>query len=72
DMEDGPKKQERLQEFKVAQRLYLGRLPDGGVCLLMMDSKGRPRIRIAVDAEDSPLMEFLDEAGEVTYKFPAD
>jgi hypothetical protein len=53
-----------------AERLFVGRLESGEVCLYVMDSKGRPRIRLGIDAEDVPRMDFLNEAGEVAYSFP--
>lgn len=71
-MQDGPEKEEAMRRIREqhAQRLFLGRLETGEMCLFMMDTKGRPRIRIAVDAEDTPKMEFLDESGQVTYAVP--
>lgn len=51
-------------------RFFLGRERDGGVTLFMMDSKGRPRIRMRVDANDVPRLEFLDEEGKVSFSLP--
>jgi hypothetical protein len=50
-----------------ASRFFAGRAGDGSSCILLMDSKGRPRIRIAVDASDNPVIEVLDAKGEVTW-----
>ncbi|WP_268877595.1 hypothetical protein [Heyndrickxia camelliae] len=36
----------------------------------LSDSKGNPRIQMAVDENDVPRMEFLDEVGNVIYKLP--
>lgn len=69
---DDREKEAALQEIREqhAQRLFLGRLPTGEMCLYMMDSKGRARIRIAVDSQDVPKMEFFDEGGAVIYSVP--
>lgn len=53
-----------------ATRLRLGRVRSGDVGLFMSDSKGKERIRLVVDAEDNPRMEFLDESGHVIYQLP--
>lgn len=55
-----------------APRLFMGRDMNGDVRLNMMDSKGKPRIRIVVDHEDNPRMEFLDDRGKVSYRLPPD
>lgn len=53
-----------------ATRLRLGRVRSGDVGMFMSDSKGKERIRLVVDADDNPRMEFLDESGRVTYQLP--
>lgn len=53
-------------------RLFMGRNTDGAIRLNLMDSKGKARIRIVVDHEDNPRMEFLDERGKVNYRLPPD
>lgn len=68
-MPDGAEKEEEIRKVSAEafhQRLFMGRLETGEVYLFMMDSKGRPRIRIGIDAEDSPRLEFMDESGQVT------
>lgn len=52
------------------QRLFVGRNGKGEALVMLADSKGRPRIRLRVDEHDVPRMEFLDEAGNVTYSLP--
>ncbi len=37
---------------------------------VLKDSKGRVRARLAVDANDEARLEFLDDAGKVTARFP--
>lgn len=50
-----------------ASRLFAGRDGDGSSAVMLMDSTGKPRIRIAVDAQDQPVIEILDPEGEVTW-----
>ncbi len=71
-MPDGAEKDSAMRKIREqhAQRLFLGRLDSGEICLYMMDTKGRARIRIAVDSQDVPKMEFLDGEGKVTYSVP--
>jgi hypothetical protein len=72
EMPDGAEKQEEMQKLSEghSQRLFVGRTETGEVCLYLMDTKGRPRIRVAVDSEDTPKMEFMDADGKVTYSVP--
>jgi hypothetical protein len=35
--------------------------------LVMMDTKGRPRVRLYVDKNDQPVFEMLDEKGAAVY-----
>ncbi|ADU32259.1 hypothetical protein [Evansella cellulosilytica] len=55
-----------------AHRAFMGKNKDGDVSVQLMDSKGNERIRMVVDKNDVPRMEFLNEKGEVTYKLPPD
>lgn len=47
-----------------------GLIPRGSVGVKLSDSKGQERIRLVVDADDVPRMEFLNEKGEVIYSLP--
>lgn len=53
-----------------APRAFMGKEKNGDVSMKLMDSKGRSRIRMVVDSNDVPRIEFLSETGEVTYKLP--
>lgn len=71
-LEDGDEKDRRLKELKSSgkagtSRLFAGRDGDGSSVLLLSDSEGKPRIRIAVDADDDPVIEVLDAGGNVTW-----
>ncbi len=51
----------------VAQRLFVGRAPDKSAVVNLRDPSGRPRLRLVVDSLGVPRIEFLNEAGRVTY-----
>lgn len=53
-----------------APRAFMGKTQNGDVSMKLMDSKGKDRIRMVIDENDEPRMEFLDAHGEVTYKLP--
>lgn len=55
-----------------APHLFLGKRRDNSSELLMSDTKGKPRLRIAVAPDGTPKLEFLDESGKVTYSLPAE
>jgi len=50
-----------------AERLFIGRNPDKSAIVNLRDPNGRPRLRLLVDSLGSPRIEFLNEAGQVTY-----
>lgn len=52
------------------QRAFMGKNQKGEVSVQLMDSKGNQRIRMVVDENDVPKMEFLDGEGKVVYKLP--
>lgn len=47
------------------ERLFLGRTREGQTGLFLRDDKGIPRLRIYIDRQNQPLIETLDEKGEV-------
>ena len=53
-----------------APRAFMGKSQNGDVSMKLMDSKGKDRIRMVIDENDEPRMEFLNAHGEVTYKLP--
>jgi hypothetical protein len=60
---------ERMSEG-LAARIVIGRGPDGRAGVLLNDSKNRPRIRLEVDGNDEPRLQFLDADGNVTFSLP--
>jgi len=53
-------------------RILLGRERDKSALLRMKDTEGRDRIVMKVDADGSPLLQFLDERGRVVEQLPRD
>ncbi len=51
-------------------RLFLGKRRDNSTSLEISDIKGKPRIKMSVDANGSPKLDFLDETGKVIYSLP--
>jgi hypothetical protein len=51
-------------------RAFMGKNENGEVTVRLMDSRGKPRIRMLIDADDNPIMEFLDAQGNVIYSIP--
>lgn len=67
--EEKSKKLNKLFEGN-APRAFMGKNQKGEVSVKLSDSKGKPRIRMVVDENDIPRMEFLDGEGNVIYKLP--
>lgn len=72
EIADEDERRRRRQELRDSgdlgvQRLFVGRDGDGSICLMLSDSKGTPRIMIAVDEDDNPVMSMLDREGEVVW-----
>lgn len=71
---EGEEARRRLQEAAArgdlgARRVFVGS-EDRVASVVLHDTAGRPRLRLAVDADDTPSLEFLDEAGEVVLRLP--
>jgi hypothetical protein len=72
-MDDGPAKEQarrELRPFYGVQRIFVGRKADGEATVELYDRQGRPRIRMRIDADDIPRLEFLSDQGEVVYSLP--
>ncbi len=54
-----------------ATRAYLGRDQNKAAVLNLFDPNGRPRLRLRVDSLGTASLEFLDESGAVTARFPS-
>jgi hypothetical protein len=74
-MKDGPEKTAAMQKLRelaggAAERVMVGRGREQAAVVRLSDTKGKPRIKLSVDLAGSPKLEFLDEAGKVTYSLP--
>jgi hypothetical protein len=47
------------------ERLFVGKNKDGEVGLFLRDAKGRARLKIYINQQNQPIMETLDENGQV-------
>ena len=61
--------QERGETVTGARRVFVGS-QDRTASVRVMDTTGRDRVRVLVDATNNPRIEFLDENGAVTYSLP--
>lgn len=73
--EDSPEKMKYLGELYENgelgfERMKIEKSVSGEVSIKLSDSKGRQRIRLVVDQNDTPKLEFLDEKGQVIYSLP--
>jgi len=55
----------RSKGYLGTERLFLGRTRDGNTGLFLRDDKGIPRLRIYISKQNEPLIETLNEKGEV-------
>ena len=78
-MKDGPEKTEAMKKIREKamaeglagiQRVFVGRTPQNDAVVVLMDTKGKPRIRMAVDGANSASLQFLDENGKVITSLP--
>lgn len=73
-MSDGPEKAAAMKELREtpggAERVMVGRDREQSAVVRLSDAKGKPRIKLSVDAAGVPKLEFLDETGKVTYSLP--
>lgn len=76
---EGPGKtaaMKKLQEEAVnsgvvgVQRVFVGRNQKNDAEVSLMDTKGKPRIVMSVDAANNPSLQFLDDQGKATYTLP--
>jgi hypothetical protein len=48
-----------------AERLFVGKNNKGEVGLFLRDDKGKPRLKIYINSQNQPVIETLDDKGEV-------
>jgi len=54
------------------RRVFVGKNGDRAATVSLADANGKPRLTLTVDAAGNPRIEFLDEAGKVVSRLPAD
>jgi hypothetical protein len=78
-MSDGPKKTAALKKVREKalaeglggiQRVFVGRTPQNDAVVLLMDTKGKPRIRLSVDGANAASLQFLDVNGKTVLSLP--
>lgn len=52
-------------EGHLAQRMFLGKNKNGEVGLFLTDARGRPRLRLFIDRKNEPVIQALDENGNL-------
>ena len=52
------------------RRIFVGKSPDHSASVALSDGQGRPRLKLTVDANGNPRIEFLDDKGQVTQRLP--
>jgi hypothetical protein len=78
NMKDGPEKTEAMKKIQEAAdrgefgatRVFVGKSSDKSAAIILSDTRGKPRIRMLVDAAGVARLEFLDETGKVAYSLP--
>jgi hypothetical protein len=74
-MPEGPEKEAAFKQFvengeNGAQRITVKKMRDKTAIIALADTMGRPRIKMQVTPDGTPKLEFLDQAGKVTYSLP--
>lgn len=70
-LEDGPEKEAALKNVRNGcLRMFMGKEWNGDVGVRLNDSDGRSRIRIYIDKNDDPHIDFYDTEGNVVYSLP--
>ena len=75
-MSSGPEKtaaMQKLQEMAApgtSERAFVGRDRENASVVRLNDAQGKTRARLSVDAAGTARLEFLDDAGKVTFSLP--
>lgn len=78
-MKDGPEKTDAMKKIREKalaeglagiQRVFVGRTPQNDAVVLLMDTKGKPRIKMSVDGANAASLQFLDENGKTVFSLP--
>jgi hypothetical protein len=73
-MSNGPAKDAATRDLRqqgfAPERISIAKNRDKSATIVLSDAKGNPRIRMSVGESGDPKLDFLDEAGKVTYTLP--
>ena len=74
-MKEGPEKTEAMKKLRemaggAAERVMVGRDREQSAVVRLSDDKGKPRMKLSVDASGTPKIEFFDETGKLTFTLP--
>lgn len=58
------------KRYPAPKRVFVGKTTDRAAAVVLSDGEGRPRLRLTVALNGEPAIEFLDERGRVTRRFP--
>jgi hypothetical protein len=50
--------------------VFVGKDVDRSASVALSDADGKPRLKLTVDANGNPRIEFLDDTGKVTQRLP--
>ncbi len=67
---EGPAKAAALNPLRAPDRVFVGK-SNGNAAVFLFDTKGQPRIKLLVDANNVARLDFLDAAGNVVQRLPA-
>ena len=74
EMKDGPEKQAEYAKHRdmvgLKNRIFVGKRDDRSAAIVLRDIQARKRAEIKVAADGTPTLEFFDENGKVTSRFP--
>jgi len=73
-MKDGPEKEAEFGKHKamlgIKNRIFIGKADDRSANIVLRDTQARKRAALSVAADGTPSLEFFDENGKVTSRFP--
>jgi hypothetical protein len=69
-MEEGPAKAAALDPIRAPDRVFVGK-SNGNAAVFLFDTKGQPRIKMVVDANNVARLDFLDATGNVVQRLPS-
>lgn len=69
-LKPGPQRDALMQQANGQRRVYIGRSIDKSATITLFDPNNRPRLRMIVEPDGEPKLEFLDASGKVIQTLP--